>query len=80
MKFGINPGKPDLMMMIREKTFRDTPYLLTGHEAPFNVETILEWINVSIIRSLPRWSKRAASALLEGNSNGIILLMEDLND
>ena len=80
MKFGISPGSPDLMMLIREKSFRDTPYLLTGHEAPFSVETILEWINVSIVRSLPRWSKRAHSSIIEGHSNGIILIMPDLSD
>ena len=80
MQFGINPSKPDLLMLIREKAFRETPFLLTGHEAPFNTETILEWINVSIIRSLPRWSRRAHSSLVEGHSNGIVLLMPDLND
>ena len=68
------------MMVIRDKTFRESPYLLTGHTAPFSSETLLDFINVSIIRSLPRWSRRAKETLTDGAANALIFMVSDIEN
>ena len=79
VKVGLDPKKPALMLLVREDTFRKEPYFLTGAEPPYSAEVLLDFINVSIIRSLPRWSKRAYDTVTDGKANAIILLLEDLH-
>ena len=41
-------------------------------------ESILELINVSIIRALPQWSKRAYSAVFDYHANAIIYMIPEM--
>ena len=79
VKVGLDPEKPAMMLLVREDTFRKEPYFLTGAEPPYNAEVLLDFINVSIVRSLPRWSRRAYDTVTDGKANAIILLLNDLH-
>ena len=54
--------------------------MFTKDEGNFSAREVLEFVNLSIGRSVPRWSRRLNFALDVSGANAIILLVNDLEN
>ena len=53
-KYNLNRKNQTLMLFVKESEHRQNPFVLTKEK--FNTNDILEFINLSVTRSLPRWN------------------------
>ena len=71
------------MLNMHDKTFREAPYVIANEEGAFTMEEIVEFVNISVLRSIPRWSRRAYNTvhgLHNIYANAIVLVVDEISE
>lgn len=79
-KLNLDVTKSHLVLYTRNSEFRTEPFVFTDEPGQFTIENISYNVNVSILRAMPRWSKRAYSTLSDMHANAIVFMVPDLKN
>ena len=79
-EYGLDPSKQNLLLF-QNKDLK--PEVLTGDPndeavGPLDIMTIMKWLNLSIIKAVPRWGERAHTVLFDFQQNGLIFMIPEV--
>ena len=76
----LDPAMPHIILIVHDATYHNEPYVLTGKDGALSFEEIQEFIDLSIVRSVPEWSRRAYFTLHKLNANAIVYVQKSHDD
>lgn len=68
------------MLFVKDAEFHEEPFAFNHEPGMFTMDEILTIVNVSLSRAFPRWGRRTNVTLTQMHSNGLIYLVEHLNE